>query len=130
MKKFYCIATVLIMSCFTFQKSQPFNSIRMSLSLNKNKDQWGSDIIDKNLAQYVSILEKLMDAQKKRKLTIEEMSLGYYAFMYIFSTQYIQYAGKVSITLDDKNTLNLPFSSEILMNLFTTILEAQNTQEK
>ncbi len=130
MNKNYIFLLISLVSFFQTSENKAFNSIKMSLVLSKNKEQWGTDIVDKNLTEFISILENLIDTQKKRKLTIEEMNLAYYAFIYIFSTQYQDYSGKIVINIDDKKTLNLPFSSEILINLISTILEEQNKQAK
>jgi hypothetical protein len=130
MKKNYILLLVSLITFFQFSEIKPFNSIKMSLVLGKNKDQWGTDIFNKGFSECESILENLIETQKKRKLTIEEMNLAYYAFIYIFSTQYQDYSGKIVISIDDKKTLNLPFSSEILINLISAILEEQNNQAK
>lgn len=130
MKKNYIFLLISLITFFQFSETKSFNSIKMSLVLSKSKEQWGADIINKNFNECISILENLIETQKKRKLTIEEMNLAYYAFIYIFSTQYQDYSGKIVINIDDKKTLNLPFSSEILINLISTILEEQNNQAK
>ena len=130
MTKKYIALCISFISFFGFLEATSFNSLKMSLVLSKNKEQWGADIFNKNADECISILENLIETQKKRKLTIEEMNLAYYAFIYIFSTQYQDYSGKIIIALDDKKTLNLPFSSEILINLISSILEEQNNQAK
>lgn len=102
-----------------------FDSLKMSLSLQKSKQVWGSDLVNKNTSEFITILQNLTEAQKKRKLTLEELNLAYYALIYLFSTQYQNYTSKVVVSLDNQ-TLNLPFSSELLINLITAIMEEEN----
>lgn len=130
MKKNYTLLFLSLVTFFQFSEIKSFNSIKMSLILGKNKEQWVIDVFNKNVNESLSILENLIETQKKRRLTIEEMNLAYYAFIYIFSTQHQDYSGKIVISIDDKKTLNLPFSSEVLINLISAILEEQNNQAK
>lgn len=125
MKKIYISILTLLLIPANFLKSVSCDSIKMTLSLTKNKNRWGADIINKNLAECITILKNLSEFQKKRALTIEELNIAYYAFVYIFTTLHEDYSGKITITMNDKDNLNLPFSLEIFMNLFLNILKDQ-----
>ena len=126
MKKLYISIFSLLLVLTNFVKPESFNSVKMSLMLNKNKEQWGTDILNKDLNEYISALKKLAETQKKRKLTIEELNFAYCAFIYIFTVLHEDYTGKIIITVNDKDTLNLPFSVDILINLISSILQEQN----
>lgn len=126
MKKFYISILSLLLLSTNLVKPESCNSVKMSLVLNKNKEQWGTDILNKDLNEYINALKKLAEIQKKRKLTIEELNFAYCAFIYIFTALHEDYAGKIVISVNDKDTLNLPFSVDILINLISSILQEQN----
>ncbi|MBI2344828.1 hypothetical protein HYV10_02015 [Candidatus Dependentiae bacterium] len=130
MKKFYLSIFLLLTATTSFIKAESYNTIKMSLILNKSKDTWAISELNQNLAEYIESLKKLSEIQKKRKLTIEELNYAYYAFIYIFTTLHEDYSGKIAISINDKDTLSLPFSTEILINLISSILQEEKSSEQ
>lgn len=130
MKKQHISFLFLLITCISFLNYGSYDSIKMSLILNKNKEEWGNGIINKEVAEYIKTLKKLSEVQKKRKLTIEELNFAYYAFIHIFTELYENYSSKIIISINDKDNLNLPFSSDILINLISNILQEDNILEK
>ena len=76
MKKTYILLAGIIASFGFFCTSYSFESIKVCLSLTKNKDQWGSEILNKNMSELITLLQELIKKKKKRKLTLEEMTGG------------------------------------------------------
>lgn len=130
MKKFYIPALLVFTAFNNTVKPEIYDSIKMSFFLTRKKDEWGSDLLSAKSTEALALLKELSEIQKIRNLTIEELQLAYYIFICIFSDIHKNYSTKVSITLNDKDTIRLPFSSEFLLNLMMKIIEEQESQAK
>lgn len=140
MKQIYILLFCLVTSSLFFANNNtPLNSMKMTFSISKNPQSWGADIVEKDVQECINYLKQLSETQKKRKLTIEEITLALHAAIFILSGEYEYHSGQITIALNEKEKLVLPYSSEALINLLaqsvqTTSKEAnsssQNSAEK
>ena len=129
MKKL-CLSLILIcmFSSFFAVNNVPLSSIKMTFAISKNPQTWGSDIVEKDVQECINYLKQLTDTQKKRKLTLEEITLALHAAIYILSAEYEYHSGQIIITINDKEELTLPFSSETLINLLAQSVQTTSKE--
>jgi hypothetical protein len=127
MKRFYIILIALVTSSSFFaNKNNSLNSIKMTFSIAKNSQTWGADILDKDVQDCINYLKQLSEIQKKRTLTLEEITLGLHAAIFIISAEYEYHSGQIHITLNEKDKITFPFSSETLINLLAQSAQASS----
>jgi hypothetical protein len=118
MKKLYLfLVSMMTFSSFFAANNTSLSSIKMTFAIAKNAQTWGSDIVEKDVQDCINYLKQLADVQKKRKLTLEEITLALHAAIYILSAEYEYHSGQITIAINEKEKLTLPFSSETLLNL-------------
>lgn len=126
--------SILIFSFLSFSlfgsQDQSLSSIKMAFALKKNPKIWGADIVAKEIQECISYLKKLSKIQEKRDLTLEEITLGLQAAIYIFSSEYEQHSGQIHIIINEKEKIVLPFSSEALISLLTQSIEVASKAEQ
>jgi len=77
-----------------------------------------TDVASQETFEYCTdLLKNLSITQKKRKLTLEEITLAMRAIMFLYLVPSDDYSKHILITLDKKE-LTLPYSEELLAELF------------
>jgi len=124
MNKIYIILFSIVSYSSFFANTTSLSSLKMTFSISKNSQVWGSDIVEKDVQDCINYLKQLSDIQKKRKLTLEEITLGLHATIFILSSEYEYHSGQINVVLNEKDKITFPFSSEVLMNLLAQSVQA------
>jgi hypothetical protein len=112
---FCCIFSTHISSLFGKKENSPLVKITFSSIRTNNQ------ITDINLKEEIGQCKKLLNhystVQKARKLTFEEMRLVMQVIMFLFFQESIDYSNRVDITLENGNTITLPYSAQMFAAL-------------
>lgn len=115
--------SVQISSLFGKKENSPLVKITFSST------RTNSHISDINLKEEIGQCKKLLNhystVQKTRKLTFEEMRVVMQVIMYLFFQESIDYSNRVDITLENGNSITLPYSAQ----MFAALCQ-QNNDEK
>lgn len=125
---------LLIIACCIFStQTSPFFNKKENIPLVKitfSSVQTNTHSNDTNLKEEIGQCKKLLNyysnVQKTRKLTFEEMRLVMQVIMFLFFQESIDYSNQVDITLENGNTIKLPYSTQ----MFAALCQQNNNENE
>lgn len=101
-------------------------TLQISFHASHHKQSAANAEFEQDYQYCINILKKLSDTQRKRKLTVEETLTALQVIFFLFNNNEDD-SKRIEILMNSRDSLVLPYSSQLLGMLNQQISESDNT---